>query len=173
MALVLTVGNPTDVFSEPFAEQLRRTIEQCFGTQMELCSANDPWHSEELGWSGWKSLQSRAQEVVPVEEIPHLMCMPAWRGVYVHATTEPGCFQFDNDDMTVDVGSVTALDDELHRVGEALGLHTSINELNALAEKYLTNDSLIDEDMDIQTFVQLSIGVIVAKQRRQPLWIVK
>lgn len=100
--------------------------------------------------------------------------MPAWQGVYVLADTEPGCFQFDDDeDLTIVVGSLIQLEEEIRLVGNSLGLPSDGAELIALAEKYLSNDNLIDEDMDIQTFAQLAIGIAAAKRRKQPLWVVK
>jgi hypothetical protein len=57
MALVFTVGNPTDAFMEPHGTAVREVLEAKFGRSMALDSSDDPWVTEELGWSGWATLQ--------------------------------------------------------------------------------------------------------------------
>ena len=39
--------------------------------------------------------------------------------------------------------------------------------------KYLEDDDIIDDDMDLQTYAQLLLAAHEAVRRGQPLWIVK
>jgi len=48
-----------------------------FGSSMNLESPEEPWYSAELGWSDWAALQSLALEIMPLEQISHLLSMEA------------------------------------------------------------------------------------------------
>jgi hypothetical protein len=172
MGLTFTVGNPHAVFIEPFAERVKNTLASHFSDAIVLDSDEEPYFSEELGWSGWKALQERAVQTVGAERIPHLLSMEAWSGCYVPANTEPGAFQFDNEKTPLAVGSLPALVRELEAVGGGLGLPTEDEELKCLGAKY-QDDDLIDLDMDTQTYAQLLLAAREAQRRRQVLWIVK
>jgi hypothetical protein len=171
MGLTFSVGNPVDALIEPFAEQVKRTLAAHFDGII-LDSDEEAYFSAELGWSGWRELQQRAMEVVGARGLPHLLSMEAWSGCYVPAETEPGSFEFDGEDMRLDVASLPALVCELENVGRALDLPTSDSGLNELAAKYRDGE-LIDADMDIQTYAQLLLAAHAAQRRRQVLWVVK
>ena len=40
-----------------------------------------------------------------------------------------------------------------------------------LAARYLEDDSLVDQDLDVQTYLQLMLSAKQAAARKQPLWI--
>jgi hypothetical protein len=173
MGLTFTVGNARHVFIEPYGANLDQAFADHFGQQVKRLEDEEPWYSEELGWSGWEQLQIRATSALGKESIPNLLSMPAWKGVYLPVEIEP-CSLTDipGDDTPLEVGSLDGLVTELERFGKSAGLPTKDEELRELAAKYL-DDDLIDEDMDIQTYVQLMLAGHYAAGRRYPLWIVK
>ena len=173
MGLTFSVANPQDVFSDPFGDVVAETLRSIFGDEMELDSTAAPFCSVELGWSGWRQLQERAAAACGSEAIPHFLSMEAWRGVFLPVETEAGMIQFPDDPTPLSVACLERLIDELEKIGTALDLPTSDDELQKLAARYLDNDDLIDDDMDIQTFAALLPSTRIAKERNQPLWVVK
>jgi hypothetical protein len=172
MGLTFTVGNPSDAFVEPFATRVRGTLEvECEGSVV-LDSAEEPYYSQELGWSGWQLLQELASDKVSPEQVPHLLSMEAWSGVYLPSWNRIGALEFDGEPTPLDVASLDSLIEELELVGRALGLATDAEGLKAIAVKY-EDDDLVDSDMEIQTYAQLLLAAREAKRRKQPLWIVK
>lgn len=174
MALIFTVGNPTDAFMEPHGTAVRKALEAKFGTSMVLDSSDAPWYTEELGWSGWASLQERAIEYLASDKIKHFLSMEAWKGVYLLVETIPMSL----DDIPgakspLKVASLPHLVEELRLIGRALKLPTETQGLESLAQKYLEDDDLIDEDMEIQTYAQSLLAAYKAASRNQPLWVVK
>jgi hypothetical protein len=172
MGLTFTVGNPSDAFTEPFAENVRSTLASQFGNTINLNSEQEPYFSQELGWSGWRLLQETAVQAVSAERVPHLLSMEAWCGCYVPADTEPGAFHFDGESTPLDVASLNQLASELESVGIALGLPTTDDGLCDLY-RYYEEDDRFDDDMQIQTYAQLLLAAHTAQARRQVLWIVK
>ena len=167
MGLTLSVGNPVDAFFEPFADRVKRTLASHF-SGIVLDSDEEPYFSEQLGWSGWRLLQEKAIEAIGAERAPHFLSMEAWSGCYVPAETQPGSSEFDGEKTPLAVASLPALVNELEDVGKALDLPVDDKDLKRLAEKYQD-----DDDMDIQTYAQLLLAAHVAQRRRQVLWVVK
>jgi hypothetical protein len=172
MGLAFTVGNPSDVFEAPFADRVHSTLLGHFGDAVILDSDEAPFYSEEIGWSGWQSLQERAAEAVTAERVPHLLSLEAWCGCYVPADVQPGRIEFDGESTALAVGSLGRLLSELEAVGAALGLPTDDLGLRELAGRY-QDDDLVDEDMEIQTYAQLLRSAHAAQRRRPTLWVVK
>jgi hypothetical protein len=173
MGLTFTVGNPSDVFIEASAEVVRRTLESNYRGHFVLDSPEEPYCSEEVGWSGWAALQERAQSVLPATSLAHLLSMDAWSGVYVPCATEIGAFEFDAEQTPLNVAGLHPLIEELECIGAALGLAVDDAGLRELARGYLEDDDRVDDDMDVQTYAQLLLAAHEAMRRRQPLWIVK
>jgi hypothetical protein len=172
MGLTFTVGNPSVAFIEPFDGRVRALLLKRFGGAVDLDSSEDPYASEELGWSGWAKLQRRAIKAVGRGRVPHLLSMEAWCGCYVPAETDPGAFEVESTPTPLQYGSLPRLVGELEAVGAALGLPTGDVGLRELADGYLEDDRE-DEDMDVQTYAQLLLAARVAGRRRQVLWVVK
>jgi hypothetical protein len=172
MGLTFTVGNPSVAFIEPFAARVRSLLSHRFGGAVDLDSGEDPYTSEELGWSGWEKLQRRATQAVGGKQVPHLLSMEAWCGCYVPAETDPDAFEVEGTPTPLKFGSLPRLVGELEAVGTALGLPTADAGLRALADSYLEDDRE-DEEMDVQTYAQLLLAARVAGRRRQVLWVVK
>jgi hypothetical protein len=173
MGLTFTVGNPSDVFVEAFAELVRRTLESHYRGQFVLETSEEPYHSEEVGWSGWAALQERARSVLPAKSIAHFSSMDAWNGVYVPCETDIGAFEFEGNETPLKAAGLHQLIEELECTGEALGLAVDDTGLRELARSYLEDDDRVDDDMDIQTYAQLLLAAHEAMRRKQPLWIVK
>ncbi len=171
MGLTFTVGNPVDAFVEPFAERVKKTLASHF-SGIVFDSKEDAYSSQELGWSGWRLLQNKAVETVGAVAVPHLLSMEAWSGCYVPAATQPGSFEFEGETTVLAVASLPALVCELENLGRVLGFPTNDEGLKELGAKY-EDDDMIDNDMDVQTYVQLLLAAHAAERRRQVLWIVK
>ncbi len=122
MGLTFTVGNPSNAFLEPFAERVRATFDNQFGSRIVLDSDMEPYYSEELGWSGWRLLQERAATALTEERVPSLLSMEAWTGCYLPVDLEPGAYEFEGESTTLAVASLDRLVGELEAVGTALGL---------------------------------------------------
>ncbi len=173
MGLVFTVGRPSDVFDEPFAELVRHVLEAECEDDVDFGEAGvEPFHSSELGWSGWSLLQERARVAVPPEEVANLLSMDAIHGAYLPGWGEAGAILFDATPMPLDVAPLEGLIAELEKLGPALGLATDLDGLAQIVARYQDDDSC-DDDMEIQTFAQLLITAREAARRRQPLWVVK
>jgi hypothetical protein len=173
VGLTFTVGTPADVFYEPYASNLRAAIDHHFDEQVALESTQPPWHSDELGWSGWHKLQSRAVALVGTSAARHLLSMEAWKGAYLPVDLEPGVLDsIPGESGALDIGSLPRLVEELTRIAGALTISTDDSSLLALAVKYRVDD-LSDDEMGLQTLVQLLLAAYEATRRRQPLWIVK
>jgi len=99
--------------------------------------------------------------------------MEAWQGVYVPGEADIGFFTFDGHSTPLSVASLDQLIGELEAIGVALGLPTDGADLRSLFLGYRDDDDRCDDDMDIQTYVQLLLSAREAKKRNQPLWVVK
>jgi hypothetical protein len=170
MGLSFTVGNPSDTFIEGYAQRVLARLAEAFGPAVVLDAPEPAYSSDELGWSGWRRLQERADAVIGADRVPHLLSMAAWNGCYVPAPTEPTEFAIEEQSAPLAVGSLPALVAELEAVGAALGLPTDDDGLRELAARY---DDAVDDDMDIQTYAALLQAAHVAERRRQVLWVVK
>ena len=172
MALVFSVSAPRTAFTEPFASQIADTLRAQFGDKIDFSNDTER-HSDELGWSGWRILQERGAEACGADKLPHFLSMEAWHGCYLPVTTGVGSFEFPDDSPNLDVGALDNLIAELELIGKTLGFPTDDSSLTELFRKYMDDDDLIDEDMDIQTFTQLLPLARFARKHRLPLWVVK
>ncbi len=75
--------------------------------------------------------------------------------------------------FTVNVASLDNLINEIETFGKAESLPVDDTGLQEFADKYLGDDDLIDDDMDLQTYAQLLLVAHEAKRRNQPLWVIK
>ena len=172
MALVFSVSAPHTAFTEPFATQVADTLRSQFGGDINFSNDSER-HSDELGWSGWRTLQERGAEACGADRLPHFLSMEAWHGCYLPVATGVGSFEFPDDSPNLDVGALDNLIAELELIGQSLALPNDNSALAELFRKYLDDDDLIDEDMDVQTFTQLLPLARFAREQRLPLWVVK
>jgi hypothetical protein len=175
MGLTFTVGLASTVFMQPFANQVVQELERQLGYSMPEGTplGDEVYCSEELGWSGWQKLQERATAALGKGNVTNLLAMEAWQGVYLPAPIRPTEVAINGHDAPLQCGSLSALIRELDQFAKAGGLPTEKAGLEELWEKYMEDDDLIDEDMDIQTYVQLMLTAQVAMSHNLPLWVVK
>lgn len=173
MGLVFTVGRPVCVFDDPVAELMDHVLgAECEGHLAPDGGEAEPFHTAELGWSGWGLLQERARVALGDEVLPNLLSMEAWHGAFLPGWVEAGAIVFDDYPMPLDVASLEGLIAELELVGPALGLPTDDEGLAGIIGRYADDDSC-DDDMEVQTFAHLLRAARQARLRRQPLWVVK
>ncbi len=172
MGLVFTVGRPVDVFDDSVAELIQHVLEAECADHVALDGGAEPFHSAELGWSGWNLLQERARVALTPEVVPNLLSMDAMHGAYLPGWVEAGAILFEDYPMPLDVAPLEGLITELEQVGPALGLATDDAGLASLAARY-ADDDRCDDDMEVQTYAQLLLAARQAVARRQPLWVVK
>ena len=170
MALIFQVATPKQVFTEPFATNVANELTKQFHLTFP---AGEQWESEELPWSGWEKLQSRVEKKLGKGKCPHLLSMEAWQGVYLPATVAIRKVKIPGSETPLDVAALPDLIRELEEFGRAEGLPTDDRGLDSLAEKYMEDDDLVDQDEDIQTYAQLLRGAHEATRKKLPLWIVK
>jgi hypothetical protein len=71
----------------------------------------------------------------------------------------------------LEIGSLDSLLGELRAFAAKAALPTDDVELMQLAAHYLENDALIDQDLDVQTYVQLMLAAKQSAAHGVPLWI--
>ena len=172
MGLTFSVGNPSAAFTQGYASRVRSRLAKAFGPAVVLDSAEEPYESDEVAWGGWARLQAAAADAVGADRLPHLLSMEAWNGCYVPVATEPTEFPIAGNSAPLKVASLLALFAELEAVGSALGLRTDDAGLRQLAVEH-EDDEPDDGEMDYQTYAELLRAALVAKHRRQVLWVVK
>jgi hypothetical protein len=175
MGLAFTVGTTSDAFMQPYAAQVQHKIRNQFEYSVpESTSFGDEgYHSEELGWSGWQQLQERAVTVLGEEKIPHLLALEAWQGVYLPLPVNPIEITVEGNSTPLQCGSLPALVQELEQLAAIEKFPTDPDGLQSFWEKYAEDDDLIEEDMDIQTYIQLMLSAKIATSHKLPLWVVK
>jgi hypothetical protein len=172
MGLIFSVGNPADVQSEPFAEQVRATLAKYFGESIVLDSSDAPYSSAEVAWSGWALLQEKAVQTITAEQAPHFLSMAAWFGCFVPTEVRSGALEFPGESLPMSVASLPALVRELELVGGVLGLPIDDRGLRQLARRYQDED-IEEDDFANQTYVELLLAAHEATRRRQVLWVIK
>ena len=172
MGLSFSVGNPSDAFIPDYDQRVRSRLADAFGPAVILDSPEELYSSDEVGWGGWARLQEAAADAVGADRLPHLLSMEAWNGCYVPAATEPTEFAIAGNSAPLKVGSLPALIAELEAVGAAMGLPTDDAGLRELAAEH-ADDEPDDGEMDYQTYAELLRAALLARSRRQVLWVVK
>jgi len=167
VALVFVAGNAADVFAPGLATAIDAAIRSRFPALPVV--AGPPYRSDPLEAEGWSALQARVMRTIAA---PHLTGLDAYQSVFVPT-------RFDAVESLViptaadplEAGSLDALLDELRLFAAKSGLPTDDVELMTLAAKYLEDDALWDEDLDVQTYVQLFLTAKQAAAHGVPLWI--
>lgn len=131
--------------------------------------AGEVYVSDELPVGGWRALQAR---VAGVMQAPQITAIDIYLAAYVpFAQAEIVEIAVPNAADPLQVGSVTALLDELRDFASRVSLPTDEVDLMALGNRYLEDDALFDTDLDVQTYVQLFLTAKQAAASHQPLWI--
>jgi hypothetical protein len=161
VAFTFVVGSARDVF----APELARAVEQKLSSRFGLHSVVDEesYRSDEVEPQGWLALRSRVRAISNVD---------AYQAVFVPAPVK-GLEEVTIPNLAdpLHVASLETLLKALQDFAAQASLPTDDVELMDLAARYLEDDSLVDQDLDVQTYLQLMLSAKQAAARRQPLWI--
>ena len=158
-------GSARDAFDGELAHAIDAELRRRFPS---VAHGGERYESEPLPPAGWRALQTRVLRTLDVA--PQLTAIDAYQAVYVPAAEGVEHLTIANLADPLQVGSLTTLLDELHRLAAAASLPTDDVELMQLAAHYLETDA--DEDLDVQTYVQLMLTAKQAAAHNQALWIV-
>jgi hypothetical protein len=162
LSLTFIVGTAADVFGA----ELARAIDAVLQTRAD----GEAYHSEPVAAMGWRALQSRVLRAL--DAAPQLTTIDAYQAVYLPSHAD-GVQHVPVGTLAdpLQVGSLPALLEELHRFAASASLPTDDLELMRLAAHYLESDD-VDADLDVQTYVQLMLSAKQAMVRKQALWVV-
>jgi hypothetical protein len=191
MGLSFQAGPTTQVFESSYAREVSDALERRFGfisesqhsTLETFVSKISPpglvrkprderFCSEEVAWSGWEQLQQDAQMLLGRNEIPHLLAVDAWQGVYLPIAVEPQRVRV-NREQELQVASLLSLVRESLAYSSAVELPVEEGAIKELWLTYMEDDDKIDSDMHIQTYLQLMKTAQYALRKSHALWIVK
>jgi hypothetical protein len=170
MGLELAVGRPSDVFVAQHARAVTKQLQQAYSGSLAFPMFMKPWRSEELPWSGWAELQASVAELLEHPRPFHLGSVEAWSGVFLPLELDPATLEIAGSDTPLQVASAWGLERELRAYAQLRALPLDTAELDSLFERCAEDD---DSDYDLQVFAQLMQAVHVARERTQPLWVVK
>jgi hypothetical protein len=160
--LTFVAGTAHDVFGPDLA----RVVEGALRSRFPIPDgeSDDAYRSDEVDVRGWIALQQR---------VPHLAGIDAYQAVFVAAPLR-GVEEVAVPTLAdpFHVASLPALLEALQKFAAGAKLPTDDVELMQLAAHYLEDDSLVEADLDVQTYVQLMLSARQAVARRQALWIV-
>jgi hypothetical protein len=165
--LTFIAGPASAVFPSELAQSIEAELRRRWPG---LADAGD-YESDPVDPLGWQELQLRA--VALLGNAPQIAGVEAYQGVYVPA-------RFDSVQQIavpsvadpLQAGSLDALLDELRRFAGCASLPVDDVELMGLANRYLEDDALVGDDLDVQTFVQLMLAAKQAAAARTTLWVV-
>ncbi len=160
MPLTFVVGRAADVFGPALADAVDAALRARFPS-LSL-GGGEPYHSDPVEFSGWRELAGRApllvepyQAVFVPAEVAGVETLP------VVNAADP-----------LQVASLDGLLESLRAFAGENALPTDDVELMGLAAKYLEDDLLISDDLDVQTYVQLMLSAKQAAATRRALWVV-
>ena len=161
MAFTFVVGDARDVFPPELAQAVEEKLRSRFALPAGV--DDEAYRSDEVEPAGWLALQKRLTAIAGVD---------AYQAVFVPAPVKK------LEEITVQnladplhVAGLDALLKGLNDFATKTKLPTDDVKLMELAAHYLEDDSLIDKDLDVQTYVQLMLSAKQAAARKQPLWI--
>lgn len=168
MSLTFVVGNASDVFAGDLALAIDSELSRRFPPAAKR--TDEPYQSEPIEAAGWRQLQQRVLRSLDLS--PQLATVDAYQAVYL-PSAHPSVEHLPVGSLAdpLQVGSLPALLEELHRFAATASLPTDDVELMQLGVRYLESDD-VDADLDVQTYVQLMLSARQAMTRGQALWIV-
>lgn len=167
--LSFVVGNASDVFGAGFAQSATSELKKRFPSLPEA-RLEEPYRSEPVEVRGWFDLQKLVASMLgdegqlspdPYQAVYLPLELATIEAIAIPQAAEP-----------LHAGSLPRLLEELRRFAAAATLPTDDLELMQLAAKYMEDDALFDQDLDIQTFVQLLLTTKQAIARGQAMWVV-
>ena len=162
MSLTFVAGRASHVFGPALAEAVEAVLRGRFPA-LSLRDG-DPYRSEPVEFAGWRDLARRA---------PLLAGIDPYQAVFVPVDVAAvETLQIPNAADPLQVAGLVRLLAALHAFAEAAALPTDDVELMTLAAKYLEDDLLISDDLDVQTYVQLMLSAKQAAATGRALWVV-
>jgi hypothetical protein len=174
LSLNFVVGRAADVFSGDFANAVDAAVRARFPSLDDSAGSEQPYHSDPVDARAWPQLQKRAATLLGADAVPSLLGVEAYQAVYVPApmeTVENLVIPLAADPLQL--AALDALLAELRAFAVKASLPTDDVELMQLAAHYLEDDTLFDQDLDVQLYVQLMLSARQAATRNQPLWLVR
>jgi hypothetical protein len=160
VSLTFVVGRAGDVFGPALADAVDAALRGRFPS-LSLRDG-DPYRSEPVEFAGWRDLARRAPLLVePYQAVFVPTELPAVETVAIPNAADP-----------LQVASLSRLLAGLQAFAEDAALPTDDVELMTLAAKYLEDDLLISDDLDVQTYVQLMLSAKQAAATGRALWVV-
>jgi len=162
VSLTFVVGSAADVFGPALADAVEAVLRGRFPA-LSLRDG-DAYQSEPVEFAGWRDLARRT---------PFLAGIDPYQAVFVTADVAAvEALPIPNAADPLQVASLEQLLDALRTFAAEAALPTDDVELMELAAKYLEDDLLISDDLDVQTYVQLMLSAKQAAATRRALWVV-
>jgi len=159
--LAFVAGNAVDVFPAHLAEAIETVVPR---------KTTDAYRSDPVDARGRSQLQARVLKTL--DAAPQLTGIAAYQSVYLPGTPDGvERVPIPNVADPLEIGSLDSLLGELRAFAAKAALPTDDVELMQLAAHYLENDALIDQDLDVQTYVQLMLAAKQSAAHGVPLWI--
>lgn len=166
--LVFIAGTPADVFAPELARGIETELQARFPSLSMV--AAEVYRSEGVEPIGWSRLQARVAQSIP--SAPHLTSIDAYQSVYLPMPLAAvQHLLIPNAADPLEVGSLDALLEELRQFAASAGLPTDDVEMMQLSAHYLEDDALFDQDLDVQTYLQLMLAAKQSAAHGLPLWI--
>ena len=160
--LTFIVGRAADVFGPALADAVDSVLRARFPT-LSL-GAGDRYESDPVEYAGWRELARRT---------PLLAAIEPYQAVFVPAEVmSVGTLTVPNAADPLQVASLTRLLEELRAFAADAAVPTDDVELMELSARYLEDDLLISDDLDMQAYVQLMLCAKQAAATRRALWVV-
>ena len=159
--LAFVAGSATDVFPAHLAEAVEKVVPG---------KTADVYRSDPVDARGWSQLQARVLKTL--DAAPQLAGIDAYQSVYLPGKRDGvQRVPIPNVADPLEIGSLDLLLAELRAFAAKAALPTDDVELMQLAAHYLENDALFDQDLDVQTYVQLMLAAKQSATHGVPLWI--
>lgn len=162
MPLAFVVGSVNDILGADLARAVSDVLQSRFA--LPGGNGEEPYRSDDIEARGWMALQERVPQLAGIDAYQAVFVPVPLRGV--EEVTVPNVAD------PFHVAGLPALLDALQQFAAGAKLPTDDVELMQLAAHYLENDELVEQDLDVQTYVQLMLSARQAAARKQPLWIV-
>ena len=156
------VGRAADVFGPALAEAVEAVLRARFPAL--AFRDGDPYESDPVEFAGWRELARRTPLLAAIEPYQAVFIpapVPAVERLPIPNAADP-----------LQVSSLDALLSALRTFAEENAMPTDDVELMSLAAKYLEDDLLISDDLDVQAYVQLMLSAKQAAATGRALWVV-
>lgn len=160
--LTFVVGRAADVFGPALAQAVESVLHGRFPAL--FIADGEAYRSDPVEFAGWRDLAQRA---------PALAAIDPYQAVFVPADLAGvETLPIPNAADPLQVASLDRLLTTLRDYAEASALPTDDVELMELAARYLEDDFLIADDLDVQAYVQLMLSAKQAAATRRALWVI-